>query len=428
MRTRALLGLLSVLGLGCATSASFSAPSGASPASLVEAAPLGLRIDLAGASPAWLSLVSRAVPRGGVLVRIPSEATGLDDVEVLGVCRPARSYAYVSAAELEDVRGVGAWLTTRAALDVSELRGLGCEQATHLVRRIDVGATANARCPKTRWFAAEGCDRPLALELIPVGRGEEGAKDAVIIPAGAYRTRVESGWRTVNLSAFRLDRTEVSVADYQACVDAGACAALEMANPETPETSARCPDGRGLDTPARCLRWRDAESYCRFVKARLPTEAEWAAAAGQAEFPWGEAFPPPPGAGNFADETARDAAAHWRVIGSWFDGHAGPAPVDAPALGRMPNGLRGLAGNVREWVSDRFGPLKVGSGGTDPQGPRRGRERVVRGASFGEAGPEALRTARRAAYLPDVRSAHIGFRCASSDETAAGRAGGGAGP
>jgi ergothioneine biosynthesis protein EgtB len=79
--------------------------------------------------------------------------------------------------------------------------------------------------------------------------------------------------------------------------------------------------------------WAEAEAYARWKGGRLPTEAEFHAAADLAAAPWGD-----PTRGNF-DFT------HWAPVPAGHYGAGGSAPVD-------------LVGNGWEWTRTRFGPFR----------------------------------------------------------------------
>jgi len=72
-----------------------------------------------------------------------------------------------------------------------------------------------------------------------------------------------------------------------------------------------------------------------------------------------------------------------------------------------------MAGNVAEWVADRYGSYSEDVV-TDPRGPEGGRSRVVRGGSFRERGA-SIRTLSRWGVTPEHRSDALGFRCAVSE-------------
>jgi len=152
------------------------------------------------------------------------------------------------------------------------------------------------------------------------------------------------------------------------------------------------------DHPVTESTWLGALAYCRSRGARLPTEAEWEAAARGGEgrtYPWGESPPGP------------ERAAFGRRRGE-------TAPVDSHPQGATPEGLHHLAGNVAEWTSSLFRPYpyRAGDGREDPEA--RG-ERVTRGGDYlFDTSPDRLTTYFRDGFsrAPDRGHRHIGFRCA----------------
>lgn len=131
------------------------------------------------------------------------------------------------------------------------------------------------------------------------------------------------------------------------------------------------------DDPVVYVQWGDALAYAGSLGGSLPTEAQWEFAARGREgrtYPWGEASP-------------SCALAHYEGCEP-----RGTLPVMSLPAGATPEGIQDLAGNVAEWVLDRYGSYPAGPV-TDPGGPEVSAEpterRVLRGGAW-DLGPEYL--------------------------------------
>jgi formylglycine-generating enzyme required for sulfatase activity len=227
---------------------------------------------------------------------------------------------------------------------------------------------------------------------------------------------------TVELSAFWLDRTEVTNEMYRKCVEAGTC--------EEPYYLTYYDDPQFSNHPVVWVSWADAVYYCSYVDRRLPTEAEWEKAAAwdpvnsqKLIYPWGNEYDC--SKGNFDDETELDASLmHDGSVSC--DGFDGIAPVGSFSQGASPYGALDMGGNVWEWVHDAFievdpfdatiqnyyavSPL-VNPTGVDPAITEY---RVMRGGSwdwtFGFG-----RAAYRLWFGKYDKYEGVGFRCAVSE-------------
>ena len=209
----------------------------------------------------------------------------------------------------------------------------------------------------------------------------------------------------VTLKPFWLDRTEVSVAQFTRCVDAGAC---DPAHFKTARDMRYCNFGDPTrnDHPMNCVDFRAASAFCGWVGRRLPTEAEWELAArGTAgrTFPWGEERPTCARA--VMKNSANDGCGqdHTFVVGS------------KPA-GATPEGVLDLSGNVWEWVSDWYAAdYYARSEKRDPTGPPDGSVRSMRGGSWLSGDATGLRGANRDNDKIDYVGNGVGLRCARDD-------------
>ena len=196
---------------------------------------------------------------------------------------------------------------------------------------------------------------------------------------------VEGPAHPVALDGFWIDRTEVTNAQYQRCVEAGKCAPSEYKD-----------DARfnGGDQPVVGALWSDADGYCRWAGARLPSEAEWEYAARGPEsrlYPWGS---------------------EWDASKANVKGLFQTAPVGSYPAGTSWAGALDLAGNAWEWVADWYGPYPSGRQ-VNPTGPASGEYRVLRGGSF-DVEPYYARGTYRLKEGTNFKYSNYGFRCAKS--------------
>src|SRR5262245_17972370 len=162
----------------------------------------------------------------------------------------------------------------------------------------------------------------------------------------------------------------------------------------------RQPDYSQDSHPVVYVSWDDARDFCEFVRARLPTEAEWeyAARGGNAAaiYPWGNTYSP-------------DQANGEGVAGK--DTWEGTAPGGSfPPNGY---GLYDMTGNVWEWTSTiyRDNPFE---GDEEREDRSSRRPRVVRGGAWNED-PQVLRVSFRNNLAAADRGLNLGFRCARDD-------------
>ncbi len=314
---------------------------------------------------------------------------------------------------------------------------------------------------------------PVCISLVMAGRGPEGAftspvltvaetpavppatdSDGMItIPEGPFvrgsldplqlMTPVpnqlgdEQPVRTIYLSEYRIDRTEVTNRAFSEFVEAtGHVTDAEtlgggfLMDPDSPDWALyadganwREPSGPGssidgLDEhPVVQVSWYDAKAFCQWRGGDLPTEAQWEKAARGVDarrFPWG--FDYRPQAANFCGTECTSLPR--RADPDRADGFPRTSPAGSFPDGASPFGLVDVAGNVWEWVEDWYDPAYFGySPAINPTGPVTEQafapRKVVRGGAWTSLLHEIRATSRSYDHPRDWRSYGVGFRCAA---------------
>lgn len=265
--------------------------------------------------------------------------------------------------------------------------------------------------------------------------------EMITIPAGAYtigRNDAAADQRpahSVRLDAFRIDRTEVTNAAFVEYLnllgirvkgpfaggeltdgmgeDAGLLReqrwgfhnqypiiALNDENARIGHDGTRFVPARGFeDHPVAETTWAGARAYCAWRGGRLPTEAEWEAAARGSDgrrYPWGEELP---------DATRAHVNRNPDAT----------APAGSLPAGASPFGVLDMAGSVAEWTSTlkRPYPYDVADGREAPGTPG---ERVTRGGDYQyDNDAEKLSASHRNGFSNEPSQGHrqIGIRCAA---------------
>ncbi|MBN1104700.1 MAG: SUMF1/EgtB/PvdO family nonheme iron enzyme [Deltaproteobacteria bacterium] len=223
----------------------------------------------------------------------------------------------------------------------------------------------------------------------------ESVVDMIMVPAGHFwmgsrveesRNESEKPRHRVLLNTYYIDKFPVTNQSYRRFVKETGC-------PEPPHWAD--PQFNHPLQPVVGVSWQEAEAYAQWANKRLPTEAEWEKAARGPEgfiYPWGNQFA------------------------------AGKANVDytmnqTSQVGRFPGGAsaygcQDLIGNVWEWCADWFEEKYYGSSPSqNPQGPKKGQKRVIRGGAWDTISFNC-RNAFRFFAGPASKARNIGFRCA----------------
>jgi formylglycine-generating enzyme required for sulfatase activity len=237
----------------------------------------------------------------------------------------------------------------------------------------------------------------------PAGKGE--IKDCpacpvlISVPAGTFtmgsntNDPSEKPAHQVTIKQpFAIGKYEVTVEEWNACVDAGACQKLTAGEEQFGKS------------PVRDVSWDDAQQYVQWLAKisgkpyRLPTEAEWELAikgGTNTRFWWGEQMRP-------KMANCKDCGEPWQK----------ERPVEVGSFEPNPFGLYDMNGSVWEWVADCWHNSHAGA---PPDGRARElpncRARVIRGGSWREDA-RYMPSSTRFKYDAGVRHSQNGFRVA----------------
>lgn len=264
---------------------------------------------------------------------------------------------------------------------------------------------------------------PLGEDDVPVAAGWAtiGGDDGAIEPVSLRRVWVD---------AFVMRRFPVTNQEYLAFLDdlvaSGRAADAERHVPRLQESAtvegasipafARDTEGRfavapdelgrvvDLDWPVALVSWSSAMAYAEWLAKRsgrpwrLPSELEWEKAARGVDgryYPWGDEGEP-----------------IWaRVTGSTSE-TPGRESIHGHSTDESPYGVRGLAGNVRDWCLEEWtpsGPCADGETLVVGEPPSGDAARVIRGGAWGGTAKD-VRAASRFAAAPHARFPVVGFR------------------
>lgn len=277
--------------------------------------------------------------------------------------------------------------------------------------------------------------------------------------------------RIVFVNPFMLDRYEVTNKDYREFVDyVKSSGDYTHAHPDAPPLKDFTPDGwklpglSGDDQPVVGVDWFDAYAYSKWKGKRLPTEAEWEAAArlgDERKYPWGEDTasvkfinwpigrrlleneinrltppPPPPKKGLGSRSSSQPPPPRITLTPyTWAVNQKLDAKANHPFFDEVQdtvssNGVYHIIGNAAEWVYDYYDPTGFRTADMiNPDGPEEGIDHVFKGGSFQTMTEPEMRatyrgipdpskhpqlTRRKFSNLARGEELLLGFRCAQS--------------
>lgn len=231
----------------------------------------------------------------------------------------------------------------------------------------------------------------MVLVYVPAGSFLMGSPDTDTLARGNEKPQ-----HTETVAAFWIDQTEVTNAQYGACLAAKACTAPQSFDSIT--RSDYFHDPQYANYPVVWVNWLQAQKYCTWAGRRLPSESEWEKAARGPDgplYPWGNEAP---------DNTLlnfNSAAKDTTAVGSFPNGAS-------------PYGALDMVGNVVEWVDGFYydSYFTIVANKITPTPSFHGGVRILRSSSWADVPADIRAAARRYALAQGNAFYDVGFRCA----------------
>jgi formylglycine-generating enzyme required for sulfatase activity len=300
---------------------------------------------------------------------------------------------------------------------------------TVLVRSIgDRGPVSDERTAGTALPEASALSSaaPAVSSAVSKAAPAQSSGEMVPIPAGVLHREAdaeeedEKSSGDIAIAAFYLDVTEVTLGAWNHCQADGTCrkAPTELTGVDLTDADKKykkfCTgsDPKLAMNPINCVSWSEAETFCKWAKKRLPTEAEWeyaAHAGSKQKYPWGDGAPEA-GANHCGSECTKILAREnllepgQKPIENADDGFPSTSPVRSYPKNAFK--VFDMGGNVSEWVADVYAPQ------LSAKPPATGEKRVSKGSNWQTRLLPSTRIAKRWKDLPTTRDTIIGFRCA----------------
>ena len=268
-------------------------------------------------------------------------------------------------------------------------------------------------------FLLVGCESTEVMQQESLVSGAEPRFEKIIwdkdgsqmalIPAGSFAMgdskNEPENWmersrpiHTVQLDSFYMDIHEVTVGQFRNFVELSGY----QYDGDWDDIAKFSP---GKDFPMVQVSWNDATAYAKWSGKRLPTEAEWEYAARGGLL--GKRYP-------LGDELTDDDA-NWMNTMIGKDKWKYCSPVGSFEANGY--GLYDMVGNAFEWCADWYSKNYYSQSPVDnPQGPRTGEFRVVRGG-FWSNYENILWVAFRDGIAPFNKIDDLGFRCVAAVPT-----------
>jgi formylglycine-generating enzyme required for sulfatase activity len=276
-----------------------------------------------------------------------------------------------------------------AAFLTQDLWGPRLNQSLHYTWFVDSNDALAAAAPRSTF---QDCRAPSTycpiMVVLPGGVAEIGSAESDLA-----RVDNELPQQAISITPFAVSQTEITFAEWNACVRGGGC------NAYVPHTAG----WQGEQRPVINVSWDDAQNYVTWLSSmtgapyRLLSDVEWeyaARAGSKGLFSWGDEPP-------VCQRGPRNGAASYNC-----SPHEGTWEVRS----FEPNafGLYDFHGNVAEWVEDCYTDLMPGL--VDCY-------RIVRGGHWRSVWP-AVRASARDALPESSQENNLGFRVARTIDTA----------